>query len=230
MLATEAILDQSKTGKKARKKARKRDNQIKAHEHRFHSPTVEDLGPHQRAMHVESVVTRDGRTVNLGPAVVLREREIQEGGIVTSTGSYNRYETALDKLKHAGDLDGGPGHPNRNKASSWRRDAGLKLRKLAETRGIGSRQTFNWSPTGGLPPDEQTDQEAANEMAYMDALALLGPYKDVVVKVCVDGMMPPSNTSWHEALRRGLDLLAEHWRISDPDPRLRRSTRKGTSH
>lgn len=227
MLVTEVTVDQSKSGKKARKKARKQENQIKNHEQRFHTPTVEDLGPHQRAMQISTVVTSDGRTVNLGPAVILREREIQDGGIVTSTGSYNRYETALDKIKHAGELDGGAGHPHRYKVSAWRRDAGLKLRKLAENRGIGNRQTFNWSPTGGLPPEDQTEEEARNEMAYLRALRLLGPYRQVVVRVCVDGAMPPTNASWSEALRRGLDILAEHWSISEPDPRIGRQLRKG---
>jgi hypothetical protein len=170
-----------------------------------HGMVVQDYGPAE--IWNKSVVVRGygAEAVRHEMAgYVLRNRAVSEGGVVTSTGTFNRLQCPLDVLREHG-------HLGDEEQTKRRFEAGEALFELFNNAGIQGKTTATWNSAGGGGIREQDDHQAEDEMRYHRAIRLLGEHKALVMAVCVQHIAPARRKSVIAALNDGLDKLSDHF-------------------
>lgn len=136
---------------------------------------------------------------------VLRNRAVAEGGVVTTTGTFNELQCPLDVLRKDGLLGAD------EEQVKLRFEAGEALHELFVNSAISSKTTATWNSAGGGGIREQDDHQAEDEMRYHRAIRSLGFHRALIMAVCVQHIAPPRRRAAIDALNAGLDLLSVHF-------------------
>lgn len=173
----------------------------------------------------------------LGSGIKPIDVAVLTGGQISGSAYINRLEaTALDGLEQAGVL-----RDNRDEEASFRRHmAGLLLRTIFQKSGIETSQSASYDKTlnemlpGGTPAP-QSDNELDHEVEFTRLMRLAFPFNTVLLNVCCLNERPPLVVrngarvlcNWDEALRKGLDRIAEDKFANQQKPQ--RSTIRATT-
>jgi hypothetical protein len=155
----------------------------------------------------------------LGHGIESVATDVTAGGQVVGHAHINRLErSALDGLELAGVLN----DPRDSSAANRRKAAGLLLWETWVEAEIESHSTGRYDKvTGEMMPSGQPPPKSNNalnkEVEFYRLMKLCFPFHTVVRNVCCynerpptvvrDGLARPCN--WDEALRRGLDRIAD---------------------
>jgi hypothetical protein len=155
----------------------------------------------------------------LGHGIESIDVDVTAGGQVVGRAHINRLErSALDGLEEAGVLN----DPRDSSAAKRRKAAGLFLWQTwfeakieSHSTGLYDKVTGEMMPSGPPPPKSNNALNA--EVKFYRLMDRCKPFHTVVRNVCCynerppmvvrDGLLRPCN--WDEALRKGLDIIAD---------------------
>lgn len=176
----------------------------------------------------------------LGHGIEPLDVSVRTGGQIDAKAHINRLEaSALDGLMKAGVLRD-PGEVERpssdpQSVSGRRHAAGILLREIFHEAGFESRSTGQYdkatnemTPSGVQHPE--SDRELDHQVEFQRLMRLCFPFHTVVRNVCCYNERPPTvirdgqnrPCNWDEALRKGLDRIADDKFAAQDRPRRRR--------
>ncbi|MDF2757214.1 MAG: hypothetical protein K0S94_2809 [Nitrospira sp.] len=157
--------------------------------------------------------------------------DMLSSGQIVGKAHINRMEaSALDGLMKAGVLN----DPKDEAAGRRRHAAGILLREIFDTAEIESSSTGHYDKVTnemlpGGAPHPKGNNALEHEVEYHRLMKLIFPFHTVVRNVCCHNEKPPlvvrnglaRPCNWDEALRKGLDRIADD-KFADSRKRPRR--------